>query len=93
MASFAVSVRFLLSRPNASMPYKPGYEEDGFLKSLSPLKLTEIELLASNCTEVCISILYVLCLQMAISKIAIRNEEEQNINYNLISFKKKDLSR
>jgi hypothetical protein len=53
MASFSVSVRFLLSRPNASMPYKPGYEEDGFLKSLSPLKLTEIELLASNCTEVC----------------------------------------
>jgi hypothetical protein len=34
------------------MPYKAGYEEDGFLKSLSPLKLTEIELLASNCTEV-----------------------------------------
>ncbi|XP_070500308.1 galactosylgalactosylxylosylprotein 3-beta-glucuronosyltransferase P isoform X1 [Chironomus tepperi] len=52
MASFSVSVRFLLSRPNASMPFKPGYEEDGFLKSLSPLKLTEIELLASNCTEI-----------------------------------------
>lgn len=52
MAGFAVNVNFLLSRVNASMPYKPGYEEDGFLKSLSPLKLTEIELLASNCTEV-----------------------------------------
>lgn len=52
MAGFAVNVNFLLSRPNATMPYKPGYEEDGFLKSLSPLKLTEIELLASNCTEV-----------------------------------------
>lgn len=34
------------------MPYKPGYEEDGFLKSLSPLNLTEIELMASNCTQV-----------------------------------------
>ncbi len=52
MAGFAVSVNFLLSRPNATMPFKPGYEEDGFLKSLSPLKLTEIEILASNCTEV-----------------------------------------
>lgn len=52
MAGFAVNVNFLLSRPNASMPYKPGYEEDGFLKSLSPLNLTEIELMATNCTEV-----------------------------------------
>jgi beta-1,3-glucuronyltransferase len=52
MAGFSVNVNFLLSRPNATMPFKPGYEEDGFLKSLAPLKLTEIELLASNCTEV-----------------------------------------
>lgn len=52
MAGFAVNVNFLLSRPNASMPYKPGYEEDGFLKSLSPLNLTEIELMATNCTQV-----------------------------------------
>jgi hypothetical protein len=52
IAGFAVNVNFLLSRPNASMPYKPGYEEDGFLKSLSPLNLTEIELMASNCTQV-----------------------------------------
>lgn len=55
MAGFAVNVNFLLSRPNASMPYKPGYEEDGFLKSLSPLNLTEIEVMASNCTQVCCS--------------------------------------
>lgn len=55
MAGFAVNVNFLLSRPNASMPYKPGYEEDGFLKSLSPLNLTEIELMATNCTQVCSS--------------------------------------
>lgn len=56
MAGFAVNVNFLLSRPNASMPFKPGYEEDGFLKSLSPLNLTEIELMATNCTQVCESV-------------------------------------
>lgn len=53
MAGFAVNVKFFLSRPKAAMPYKPGYEEDGFLKSLAPLNNTEIELLASQCTEVC----------------------------------------
>ncbi|CAO1401314.1 unnamed protein product [Diamesa hyperborea] len=52
MAGFAVNVQFLHSRPNASMPFKPGYEEDGFLRSLTPLRLNEIELLASNCTEI-----------------------------------------
>lgn len=52
MAGFAVSVAFFLSRPNAAMPYKPGYEEDHFLRSLAPLNVTEIELLANNCTEV-----------------------------------------
>ncbi|XP_069968032.1 galactosylgalactosylxylosylprotein 3-beta-glucuronosyltransferase P isoform X1 [Bactrocera oleae] len=52
MAGFAVSVKFLHERPNAKMPFKAGYEEDGFLKSLAPLNLTEIELLASNCTEI-----------------------------------------
>ncbi|XP_037935006.1 galactosylgalactosylxylosylprotein 3-beta-glucuronosyltransferase P isoform X2 [Teleopsis dalmanni] len=52
MAGFAVSVKFLHERPTAQMPFKPGYEEDGFLKSLSPLNVTEIELLASNCTEI-----------------------------------------
>ena len=52
MAGFAVSVKFFLSRPKAMMPYTPGYEEDGFLKSLAPFDLKDIELLASNCTEV-----------------------------------------
>lgn len=52
MAGFAVNVKFFLSRPKAQMPYSPGYEEDGFLKSLLPFDLKEIELLASNCTEV-----------------------------------------
>lgn len=52
MAGFAVNVRFFLSRPKAVMPYQAGYEEDKFLRSLAPLSNTEIELLASNCTEV-----------------------------------------
>lgn len=52
MAGFAVSVKFFLSRPKAKMPYTPGYEEDGFLKSLAPFDLKDVELLASNCTEI-----------------------------------------
>jgi hypothetical protein len=34
------------------MPYKPGFEEDGFLKSLAPFEPNELELLADNCTKV-----------------------------------------
>ncbi|XP_066158235.1 galactosylgalactosylxylosylprotein 3-beta-glucuronosyltransferase P isoform X2 [Euwallacea fornicatus] len=52
MAGFAISVQFLLSRPQASMPFKPGFEEDGFLKSLAPFEPAEAELLASNCTRI-----------------------------------------
>lgn len=52
MAGFAVNVKFFLSRPKAIMPYDAGYEEDKFLRSLAPLANSEIELLASNCTEV-----------------------------------------
>ncbi|KAG7200896.1 hypothetical protein KM043_003259 [Ampulex compressa] len=52
MAGFAVSVSFLLQRPNATMPYRAGYEEDGFLKSLAPFEPREVELLAGNCTSV-----------------------------------------
>lgn len=59
MAGFAVNVKFFLSRPDAAMPYKPGYEEDGFLKSLAPLNNTEIELLASDCTEVRFGLKYI----------------------------------
>lgn len=46
------NVRFFQSRPKAIMPYHAGYEEDKFLRSLAPLDINEIELLASNCTEV-----------------------------------------
>ncbi|XP_044314151.1 galactosylgalactosylxylosylprotein 3-beta-glucuronosyltransferase P isoform X2 [Drosophila rhopaloa] len=52
MAGFAVSVKFLKERPKAQMPFKPGYEEDGFLRSLAPLANTEIELLADECRDV-----------------------------------------
>ncbi|XP_066996968.1 galactosylgalactosylxylosylprotein 3-beta-glucuronosyltransferase P isoform X2 [Anabrus simplex] len=52
MAGFAVNVEFLLKRPKASMPYKAGFEEDGFLKSLAPFEPHEIELKANNCTKV-----------------------------------------
>lgn len=34
------------------MPYKPGFEEDGFLRTLSPFEPHEIELKAENCTKV-----------------------------------------
>ncbi|XP_018566510.1 galactosylgalactosylxylosylprotein 3-beta-glucuronosyltransferase P isoform X3 [Anoplophora glabripennis] len=52
MAGFAVSVDFLLKRPKAAMPFKPGFEEDGFLKSLAPFEPKEVELLADNCTKI-----------------------------------------
>lgn len=52
MAGFAISVEFLKQRPKAMMPYKPGFEEDGFLKSLAPFEPRDAELLASNCTRV-----------------------------------------
>lgn len=52
MAGFAVNVKFLHQRPNASMPFRAGYEEDGFLKSLAPFEPREAQLLADNCTKV-----------------------------------------
>lgn len=52
MAGFAVNVKFLLQRPNATMPFRAGYEEDGFLKSLAPLEPRDVQLLADNCTKI-----------------------------------------
>ncbi|EFN66303.1 Galactosylgalactosylxylosylprotein 3-beta-glucuronosyltransferase P [Camponotus floridanus] len=52
MAGFAVNVKFLHQRPNASMPFRAGYEEDGFLKSLAPFEPRDAQLLADNCTKV-----------------------------------------
>ncbi|XP_033610757.1 galactosylgalactosylxylosylprotein 3-beta-glucuronosyltransferase S isoform X2 [Cryptotermes secundus] len=51
MAGFAVNVEFLLTHPNATMPYKAGYEEDHFLRSLG-LTLEDIEPKADSCTQV-----------------------------------------
>lgn len=51
MAGFAVNLQHLASYPNASMPYKAGYEEDSFLKSIN-LKIDQIEPMANDCTEV-----------------------------------------
>jgi hypothetical protein len=51
MAGFAVNVEFLLNHPNATMPYKAGYEEDQFLSSLG-LTLEDIEPKADSCTKV-----------------------------------------
>lgn len=51
MAGFAVNVEFLLHHPNATMPYKAGYEEDQFLRSLG-LKLDDIEPKGNFCTQV-----------------------------------------
>ncbi|KYQ51045.1 Galactosylgalactosylxylosylprotein 3-beta-glucuronosyltransferase P [Trachymyrmex zeteki] len=52
MAGFAVNVKFLHQRPNATMPFRAGYEEDGFLKSLAPFEPRDAQLLADNCTKV-----------------------------------------
>ncbi|KAE8752765.1 hypothetical protein FOCC_FOCC000503 [Frankliniella occidentalis] len=51
MAGFAVNIDFFLKHPEASMPYKAGYEEDHFLKSLN-LTLDDIEPKADGCTQV-----------------------------------------
>ena len=57
MAGFAISVNFILKAKKAGgtgvgeMPYKVGFEEDIFLKSLN-LELKDLEPLGSNCTEV-----------------------------------------
>ncbi|XP_063699186.1 galactosylgalactosylxylosylprotein 3-beta-glucuronosyltransferase S [Culicoides brevitarsis] len=51
MAGFAINLDVLFQNPNATMPYKAGYEEDEFLKSID-LKIENIEPKAKNCTEV-----------------------------------------
>lgn len=51
MAGFAVSLNHLAQHVNANMPYKAGYEEDYFLRSVA-LTLDMIEPLAHNCTEI-----------------------------------------
>ncbi|XP_071534977.1 galactosylgalactosylxylosylprotein 3-beta-glucuronosyltransferase P-like [Panulirus ornatus] len=51
MACFAVSVQYLLSVPDAKMPYKAGREETGFLTSLQ-IEPQDLEFVAENCTKI-----------------------------------------
>jgi beta-1,3-glucuronyltransferase len=53
MAGFAVNLQLFLSKPKATMPYKVGYEEDYFIKSLG-VQFSDLEPKAGNCTQVCI---------------------------------------
>ncbi|XP_075589295.1 galactosylgalactosylxylosylprotein 3-beta-glucuronosyltransferase 2 isoform X2 [Dermatophagoides farinae] len=51
MAGFAVNLQFFLNQKKATMPYKVGYEEDYFLKSLG-VQIWQLEPKAQNCTQV-----------------------------------------
>ncbi|TDG46761.1 hypothetical protein AWZ03_006808 [Drosophila navojoa] len=51
MAGFAVSLSYMAQYPNVNMPYKPGYEEDLFLRSIG-LHIDQIEPRGNNCTEI-----------------------------------------
>ncbi|KAH8260053.1 hypothetical protein KR026_002210 [Drosophila bipectinata] len=51
MAGFAVNLEYMAKYPYVNMPYKPGYEEDLFLRSIG-LRMDLIEPRGSNCTEV-----------------------------------------
>ncbi|EDW75458.1 uncharacterized protein Dwil_GK23869 [Drosophila willistoni] len=51
MAGFAVNLNYMSQYPNVNMPYKPGYEEDLFLRSIN-LHIDQIEPRGNNCTEI-----------------------------------------
>ncbi|KAH8282887.1 hypothetical protein KR054_010579 [Drosophila jambulina] len=51
MAGFAVNLEYMAQYPNVNMPYKPGYEEDLFLRSIN-VRMDEIEPRGNNCTEI-----------------------------------------
>ncbi|XP_016976880.1 galactosylgalactosylxylosylprotein 3-beta-glucuronosyltransferase S isoform X1 [Drosophila rhopaloa] len=51
MAGFAVNLEYMAQYPYVNMPYKPGYEEDLFLRSIG-LKINQIEPRGNNCTEI-----------------------------------------
>lgn len=48
---FAVNLSHLEKFPNATMPFRAGYEEDSFLRSIG-LRLQDIEPKANDCTEI-----------------------------------------
>ncbi|XP_017151631.1 galactosylgalactosylxylosylprotein 3-beta-glucuronosyltransferase S [Drosophila miranda] len=51
MAGFAVNLEYMAQFPNVNMPYKPGFEEDRFLRSIG-LRLDLIEPRGSNCSQI-----------------------------------------
>ncbi|CAG0899398.1 unnamed protein product [Darwinula stevensoni] len=51
MAGFAVGIPFFLSKVDAEMPYRAGFEEDGFLRSLE-ISVDDVEPKADNCTKI-----------------------------------------
>lgn len=51
MAGFAVNLAYMSQYPRVNMPFKPGYEEDLFLRSID-LHIDQIEPKGANCTEV-----------------------------------------
>ncbi|XP_015781385.1 galactosylgalactosylxylosylprotein 3-beta-glucuronosyltransferase 1 [Tetranychus urticae] len=51
MAGFAVNLNLFLSKPKAIMPYKVGYEEDYFIRSLG-VTIDDLEPKANNCTQI-----------------------------------------
>lgn len=51
MAGFAVNLSYMSQYPRVNMPFKPGYEEDLFLRSID-LHIDQIEPKGTNCTEV-----------------------------------------
>ncbi|XP_033157141.1 galactosylgalactosylxylosylprotein 3-beta-glucuronosyltransferase S isoform X2 [Drosophila mauritiana] len=51
MAGFAVNLEYMAQYPYVNMPYKPGYEEDLFLRSIG-LQMNLIEPRGNNCTEI-----------------------------------------
>lgn len=51
MAGFAVNLSYMAQYPAVNMPFKTGYEEDLFLRSIG-LHIDQIEPRGANCTEV-----------------------------------------
>lgn len=51
MAGFAVNLRVVHANPEATIPTRISYLEDGFLRQLK-LELDDLEPLAAGCTEV-----------------------------------------
>lgn len=80
MAGFAVNLEYMGLSSNVTMPFKAGYEEDEFLKSIG-LKMRDIEPKAKNCTE--ILVWHTQTKNNKPPKIRISSEALQNDKFNL----------